>query len=76
MVPEGAQTRHFYGQPGGQHALELICWEEEGAYLCIWILRLWLRLRREGLLLTHDRAHSAERGATPDEVQRARPARH
>lgn len=34
VVPEGAQARHFHGQPGGQHALELVCWQEEGACIC------------------------------------------
>jgi hypothetical protein len=31
VVPEGAQARNFYGQPGSQHALELVCRQEEGA---------------------------------------------
>jgi hypothetical protein len=32
VVPEGAQARNFHGQPGSQHALELVCRKEEGAF--------------------------------------------
>jgi len=30
VVPEGAQARHLHGQPGRQHALELIRRKEKG----------------------------------------------
>jgi hypothetical protein len=69
VVPEGAQARNFHGQPGSQHALELVCRKEEGAFsvaapasavLCAPDTAATTAIAAHGLLLSHDRVHFVE----------------
>ena len=45
VVPEGAQPRNCHGQPGSQHALELVCRQKEGAFFSLLCPRTAVRLR-------------------------------